>query len=285
VLFGEEALEGDAGGFLLGLFFCVAFGFGEGSGTAEAVAYADFNAEAFLVVGAALGGEDVVGLAGTAGLEMFLKSGFVVADGPREGVAGLQGEVEIGEGRLDDMSLDEGAGGVEAAIEIEGGDDGFEGIGEQGWLFAAATLLFSAAEEKEVSQADAGGYMAEVVAADERGAETGELSFSGGGEATEERFGDGETEDGVADELQLLVVGGGIERGFGVGFVCEGAMGECPGEQFGALEGMIEETRGGLARLRSSGSFSARRHLTPLALNVLETTGAWLKGYFGEGGR
>ena len=32
MLFGEEALEGDAGGFLLGLFFCVAFGFREGSG-------------------------------------------------------------------------------------------------------------------------------------------------------------------------------------------------------------------------------------------------------------
>jgi hypothetical protein len=266
VLFGEEALEGETGGFLLGLFFCVAFGFREGSGTAEAVAYADFNAEAFLVVGAALGGQDVVGLAGTAGLEMFLKGGFVIANGSREGVAGLQGEVEIGKGGLDDMPLDEGAGGGEAAVKIERGDDGFEGVSEQGWLLAAATLLFSATEEKEVSQADAGGHIAEVVAADERGAEAGEFSFSGGREATEERFGDGETEDGVADELQLLVVGGGIERGFGVGFVCEGSMGECPGEQFGALEGMIEETWGGLARLRSSGSFSARRHLTPLRL-------------------
>ena len=51
------------------------------------------------MVGAALGGEDVVGLAGAGGLEMLLQGGFVIADGSAEGVAGLQGEVEIGEGR------------------------------------------------------------------------------------------------------------------------------------------------------------------------------------------
>jgi len=41
------------------------------------------------MVGAALCGEGVVGLAGSGGLEVFLESGFVVADGSAEGVAGL----------------------------------------------------------------------------------------------------------------------------------------------------------------------------------------------------
>ena len=38
------------------------------------------------MVGAALGGEDVLGLAGAGGLEVFLEGGFVVADGSAEGV-------------------------------------------------------------------------------------------------------------------------------------------------------------------------------------------------------
>ena len=41
MLFGEEALAGDAGGFLLGLLLSVAFGFGESGGAPEAVADAD----------------------------------------------------------------------------------------------------------------------------------------------------------------------------------------------------------------------------------------------------
>ncbi len=87
----EEALEGEAGGLLLGLFFGGAFGFGEGAGASVFVVDADFDAEALLVVGAALVGEDVVGLAGAGGLEVLLQGGFVVADGSAEGVAGLRG--------------------------------------------------------------------------------------------------------------------------------------------------------------------------------------------------
>jgi hypothetical protein len=49
-----------------------------------------------------------------------------------------------------------------------------------------------------------------MTAADERGAETREFAFARVGKAAEERFGDGETEDSVADELELFVIGGGI---------------------------------------------------------------------------
>ena len=48
-----------------------------------------------------------------------------------------------------------------------------------------------------------------MAAADEGGTEAGELALAGAGEALEEGFGGEEAEDGVADELQLLVIGGG----------------------------------------------------------------------------
>ena len=55
--------------------------------------------------------------------------------------------MEIGQGGVDDLLLDEAAGGGEAAVEVEGGDDGFEGVGEEGGLAAATALLFAAAED------------------------------------------------------------------------------------------------------------------------------------------
>jgi len=134
---------------LLGLFLGGALGFGEGSGATGFVVDADFDAEALLVVGAALVGEDVVGLACAGGLEMLLEGGFVVADGAAEGLAAVEGEVKVGEGGLDDVLFDEGAGGGEATVEIEGCDDGFDGVGEKGGLFAASGLFFSTAQAEE----------------------------------------------------------------------------------------------------------------------------------------
>ena len=147
---------------------------------------ADFDAEAFLVVGTALVGEDVVRLAGAGGLEMLLQRGFVIADGSAEGVAALHGEVKIRQGGLDDVLFDEGAGGVETAIEVEGCDDGFEGVGEECGLAAAAALFFAATEAEERAEVDASGDLAEVAAADEGGAEAGQFAFARGGEAMEE---------------------------------------------------------------------------------------------------
>ena len=148
---GDQTLEGEARGILLGLLLGGSFGFGECAGAAFFVGDADFDAEALLMVGAALIGEDVVGLAGAGGLEMLLQGGFVVADGSAEGLAGLDGEVEIREGGLDDVLFDEGAGGVEAAIEVEGCDDGFEGVGEECGLAAAAALFFAATEAEALA--------------------------------------------------------------------------------------------------------------------------------------
>jgi hypothetical protein len=198
------------------------------------------------VVGTALVGEDVLGLAGADGLKVLLEGRLVVADGSREGVSGAKGGAEVGQGGLDDLFFDEGAGGGETSVEIEGGDDGLEGIGEEGGLAAAAAGVLSAAEAQEGAEADAGGDRGEVTAADERGAETGELTFAGVGEAEEESFGDEEPEDGVADELELLVVGGGVRQSLLVGLVGERTVGESPDEELGPLEAVVEEVWRGL---------------------------------------
>ena len=84
------------------------------------------------------------------------------------------------------------------------------------------------------------------------------------------RFGDGQPEHGVADELELLVVGAGVGQGLGIGLVGEGAVGEGPGEQFGSLETMVEQTRGGLVRLAIVPAFLRRvRHPTLCILSNL----------------
>jgi hypothetical protein len=265
LLLCDEAFEGDAGCLLLGLLLGGAFGFGEGARATVAVGDADFDAEELLVIRAALCGKDVLRLPRSGGLEVFLESGLVIADGSGEGVAGAEGSVELRDGGLDDVALDEGACSVESAVEVEGGDDGFEGIGEEGGLLAASALLFSAAETEQGSEVDAFGDTAEVTAADERGSQAGELAFARVREAAEEAIGYGESEDGVADKLKLLVVGCGRRRGVGVGLVGEGAVREREGKKLGAAKAMLEEGRESLARCSSCG-LSARCHADPLGI-------------------
>jgi hypothetical protein len=148
---GLKALKGDPCGLLLSLFFCGAFGFGERTSASEAVGNADLDAEELLMVGPALGGEDILGLTRSGGLKVLLQGGLVVADGSAEGIAGAESSLEVGEGGHDDMALDEGAGDLESTVEVEGGYDGFEGVGEQGGFLAASALLFSPAETEHGS--------------------------------------------------------------------------------------------------------------------------------------
>jgi hypothetical protein len=201
VFFGEEALECNASGFLLGLLLGIPLGFGKGAGASGAVSHADFDTEALLVVGAGLRGEDVLRLPGACSLKMLLQGGFVVADGSREGVACLQGDVQLRDRRLDDVLFNEVAGGGKSSIEVECGDDGFDGVGEQCGFFSAAALLFTSSEAQEISNADAGGNTAKMTTTDERGAEASEFAFARVWKSAKERFGNNKPEDCVADEL------------------------------------------------------------------------------------
>jgi hypothetical protein len=114
----------------------------------------------------------------------------------------------MGKRGFDDVFLDESTGCVEASVEVEGGDNGFESVGEESGLSAAAALFLTAAEAEERAEFDAVGYFAEMAAADQRGSETGEFAFARGWETMKEGFGNDKAENGVADKLKLLVIGG-----------------------------------------------------------------------------
>ncbi len=118
------------------------------------------------------------------------------------------------------------------------------------------------------SEIDVLGDGPEVAAADERGAETGELALASVGKAAVEALGDSQTEDGVADELKLFVVGCRIEEGFRAGFVGERTMGEGEGKQIRTLEVMVPGRGRRLARWNGYGLSAARRH----AALLLEVT-------------
>jgi hypothetical protein len=92
---GLKAVKGNPGGLLLRLFFGGALGFGERASASEAVRDADFDAEELLVVGPALGGEDILRLACSGGLKVLLQGGLVIADGSAEGIAGAESPLEV----------------------------------------------------------------------------------------------------------------------------------------------------------------------------------------------
>ncbi len=234
-------LKRDAGGLLLRFFLGSAFGAAERLGEGLAFADANLDAEATAVIGPALFGEDVAGLAGSAGLEELLQSGLVVADGSAERAAGLESVVKGGERWLDDVAGDEGLGGGHAGVEIKGGDDRLDGVSEEGGFLAAAAGLFSATETEQGAELHAGGGFGEGSATDERGAETGEFALAGGGEAADEVLRGDEAKDGVAEEFKLLVVVGGIVRGAGGGFKGVGAVGERELKEAGVAKAVAKQ--------------------------------------------
>jgi hypothetical protein len=226
--FSDQALESDSCGLLLGLLFSGAFGFGESPRAPGFVVDANFDTESLLVIGTGLVGEDVTRLSKAGSLEMFLKGRFVVADGSREGIARLHGEVKVGQGWLDDVLIDKSAGGFETTVEVESGNNGFECVGEDGGLGAASALFFAAAKAEETAKINAEGDLSEMAATDKRGTETREFALTGRGEAVKEGLGHGETEYGVAYKLKLLIIRGRRREGLGIGFVSERTVGECP---------------------------------------------------------
>jgi hypothetical protein len=97
---------------------------------------------------------------------------------------------------------------------------------------ASSAALFSAAEEHILPEIQAGGYRAQLAAADQFRAQPGQRAFIQFGIAPAQRFGNQQTHDGIAKELKLFVVGAGIRsvdhacrRGTTCGFGCL-----CPGE-------------------------------------------------------
>src|SRR5690606_17158516 len=101
---------------------------------------------------------------------------------------------------------DEGAGRLEPAVEVDGGDERLECVDEDGSLVAASGLLLAPIEPKELAEVDVAGELVERPLADEIGLHLRELPLVLLGKALEEPLTDEKAEDRIAEQLVALVV-------------------------------------------------------------------------------
>ncbi len=191
-----------------GGFFGEFFG-GAAAGAEEAVleVHGDFVGAGVVL---AFDADDGVaeGVVAVLGLDEFLEAAFGVAavfdDGEAVGEGAVEGE-------------DDALRGREVAVEVEGADEGFEGVFARGGAGPATGGFFAGAEAQAGVELEVAGEAGEEDAVGEGGAAAAELAFAVGGVEAVERFGEDELEDGVAEEFEALVVfGGGLvldERG------------------------------------------------------------------------
>jgi hypothetical protein len=188
-------------------------------------------------------------------LSGFLE-GALIVDG-QFFVAGFFG-VEV----ADDHGEDELADDVDAGVEVEGGDEGFDGVGEESAFGAPAGKLFATTKEEMVTETKLDGDVVEVAGTDEVGFELGEATFGVGGVTADERFADEEAEDGVAKELELFVVVlafGAVGRGFeGAGTVGERLL-----EQFPTAKLVVQSLFENCQRVVHSGGVGGRLTFSP----------------------
>ncbi len=110
---------------------------------------------------------------------------------------------------------------IQAAIEIEGGEQGFDRVGEQGGLAAASGFFLSPAKPEVAPQMQLVGAVQEMIGIDEMGAKLGKLTLLIGREALKKLLAGDQLQDGVAEEFELLIVSGRAEA-----LACEGAVGQ-----------------------------------------------------------
>lgn len=252
-----DSVEGKGGGGGFGAADAGAFAFGPEN---AAVGHGDAVVAA---VGRTVGGEEgVFGVVLPVALGPLLEFALGIDFGG--GIDGFAEEVVEG-------GAEEAAYGFGAAVEPEGADDGFEGVGERGIGVAAAGEVFAAPEPEAGTETDEAGDAGEGGFVGEAGADLGQASFVPAGLGEEEVFGDGQAEGGIAEELKPLVVVGGVGGmlggvgGMGQGGAKEGRVGE------GVAETSFERAERGAAavwRQRIQGFFSARRRSTVKARSL-----------------
>ena len=98
------------------------------------------------------------------------------------------------------------AGGIEAAIKIDGRQDSLQRVHQQSGLVAASTLFFTPPQVEVMSQLQLLGHSDQVLFADQMRPELGEFSLSKTGKPVEQFLRSDKSQDGVSQKLQLLVV-------------------------------------------------------------------------------
>ena len=109
--------------------------------------------------------------------------------------------------RLPQLAPDELRRGLEPGVEIDGRDDRLAGVGEQRRLATPAGLLLAAAEQQVLAETERLAQARQPPGRDQRGADLRLRAFVQVGILAVERFGDDQADDGVAEELERLVVG------------------------------------------------------------------------------
>lgn len=128
------------------------------------------------------------------------------------GVAGFFGVAGI-KGVFKDVA-DGCAGLIDAAVEVDCSDDGFEGVFEHTVAVVGVVLALGFADAEGVGEPDVACEFCEGFTVDDLGAHTVEGAFVLFWFIAEEVFGDDEVEDGVAEEFEALVISrGGFEAG------------------------------------------------------------------------
>jgi hypothetical protein len=117
----------------------------------------------------------------------------------------------------------EGSGRLHTAIQINGGDDTFEGVSQDGLSTSPSCLLFVVAQPEIPPQTQASGQVGQLGPGDEKGTGLGELSFGSIRVGEVQGLTDDQFQNRVPEKLERLVV---LSRRFS--FVSERSVGESP---------------------------------------------------------
>ena len=165
------------------------------------------------------------------------------------------GDGVVGGELLRGQLVDPVAGGVPAEVEVDRPDQRLERRRQQGRPDAPAALGLALAEEQERAEVEAGRQAGEAGGADDRRAAGGQDALVVGRVAAVQRLGDGEADDGVAEELETLVV---TRRGVGV-LVQPAAVNERLGQQVAIVDGESEALRQCIGRVHRTPGRGVRR--------------------------
>ncbi len=217
----RERMEGMERGGTLGELLAA-----PGAGAKEAAEMVDGALEDAVVLGSGNGDDRVLGGFGGLGLEELLQ--------PALGIGDVGGDDERVEGVLEEAH-DEAPGAVVAGIDEHGPDDGLEGVGDGGGALAAAAGFLAAAQDEVGAELECVSVLGEGGAIDELGTGLGQGALAEVGVVLVEPCGDDDLDDGVAKELEALVVQ--LARPL---FMGDGGMGEGEAQEGGIAEAMAQ---------------------------------------------
>ncbi len=106
---------------------------------------------------------------------------------------------------LVEKRLEHRASRLDAAVEIDGGDECFEGPGEEGWTIAPASARLAATQEQVLPEVQVSSPAGKRGLADEPGTQDGEIAFTRGWPIFVQSVSDDDAQNGVAEKLHTLV--------------------------------------------------------------------------------